>query len=53
MSFRATVAAGNPWSANQLQERFSLTRAQAAKLRCVTSHEFGESIPVLAPQGMA
>lgn len=32
-SLRATIAAGNPWSVNQLQERFSLTRAQAAKLR--------------------
>lgn len=32
-SLRATLAAGNPLSANQLQERFSLTRAQATKLR--------------------
>lgn len=32
-SLRATLAAGNPWSQNQLQERFSLTRVQAAKVR--------------------
>lgn len=32
-SMRATIAAGNPLSANQLQDRFSLTRAQATKTR--------------------
>ncbi len=32
-SLRATLAAGNPWSQNQLSERFGLTRAQAAKVR--------------------
>lgn len=32
-SLRATLAAGNPWTQNQLQERFSLTRAQATKIR--------------------
>jgi hypothetical protein len=32
-SLRATLAAGNPWSLNQLQVQFSLTRAQATKLR--------------------
>ncbi|MHB1593880.1 MAG: hypothetical protein ACYCO9_06390 [Streptosporangiaceae bacterium] len=32
-SLRATLAAGNPLSLNQLQERFSLTRAQATKVR--------------------
>jgi hypothetical protein len=32
-SLRATLAAGNPWSVNQLTERFSLTRAAATKLR--------------------
>lgn len=31
-SLRATVAAGNPLSINQLAERFSLTRAQATTL---------------------
>jgi len=32
-SLRATVAAGNPWSNNQLAERFGLTRAQVTKVR--------------------
>ena len=32
-SLRATLAAGNPWSVNQLAERFSLTRGAATKLR--------------------
>jgi hypothetical protein len=32
-SLRATVAAGNPLSVNQLAERFLLTRAQATKVR--------------------
>ena len=32
-SMTATLAAGNPLSANQLQARFGLTRAQAAELR--------------------
>jgi hypothetical protein len=32
-SLRATLAAGNGWSQNQLQERFGLTRAQATEVR--------------------
>lgn len=32
-SMRATLAAGNPLSLNQLAERFSLTRTQATKVR--------------------
>ena len=32
-SLRTTIAAGNPWTTNQLSERFSLTRATATKLR--------------------
>jgi hypothetical protein len=32
-SMRATAAAGNPWSVNQLTEQFSLTRSQATKVR--------------------
>lgn len=32
-SLRATLAAGNPWSNNQLAERFGLTRAQVTKVR--------------------
>ncbi|MGH3403814.1 MAG: DUF2637 domain-containing protein [Streptosporangiaceae bacterium] len=32
-SLRATLAAGNPWSNNQLADRFGLTRAQATRVR--------------------
>jgi hypothetical protein len=32
-SLRATLAAGNPWSQNQLQDRYNLTRAQASRVR--------------------
>jgi len=32
-SLRATLAAGNPWSLNQLQAQFRLTRAEATKVR--------------------
>jgi len=32
-SLRATLALGNPWSVNQLAERFALTPATATKLR--------------------
>jgi hypothetical protein len=32
-SLRATLAAGNPWSNNQLADRFGLTRAQATNVR--------------------
>lgn len=32
-SLRATLAAGNPWSGRQLETRFGLTRAEAARVR--------------------
>jgi hypothetical protein len=32
-SLRATLALGNPWTINQLAERFALTRATATRLR--------------------
>ena len=32
-SLRATLAAGNPWSVNQLVTNFRLTRAEATKIR--------------------
>jgi hypothetical protein len=32
-SYKVTAAAGNPWSQNQLQAQFGLTRAQAARVR--------------------
>jgi hypothetical protein len=46
-SLRATIAAGNPWSVNQLTEQFSLTRAQATKLRTAV---LAESNGHLAPE---
>lgn len=33
LALRATLAAGNPYSANQLADKFSLTRAQVTKVR--------------------
>jgi hypothetical protein len=52
-SLRATLAAGNPWSQNQLAERFGLTRAQATKVRSQVlagmngqhPHDTGEAPP--------
>jgi hypothetical protein len=45
-SLRATLAAGNPWSNNQLIERFGLTRGQAAKVRQqVTAQANGHQPP--------
>lgn len=38
-SLRATLAAGNPWSNNQLADRFDLTRAQATKVRQLVTAE--------------
>jgi Protein of unknown function (DUF2637) len=32
-SLRATIAAGNPWSRNQIETQFRLTRAEATRLR--------------------
>jgi hypothetical protein len=33
LALRATLAAGNPYSANQLADKFSLTRAQVTRVR--------------------
>jgi hypothetical protein len=38
-SLRATLAAGNPWSQNQLVARFGLTRAQATRVRDLVTVE--------------
>jgi hypothetical protein len=38
-SLRATLAAGNPWSQNQLMTRFGLTRTQATKVRELVTAE--------------
>ncbi|MFI5064095.1 MAG: hypothetical protein ACHP9Z_08980, partial [Streptosporangiales bacterium] len=46
-SLRATIAAGNPWSVNQLSEQFSLTRAAATKAR---REVLAESNGHLAPE---
>jgi Protein of unknown function (DUF2637) len=45
LSLRATLAAGNPWSQNQLQERFGLTRAQASKVRQLVLSEANGHAP--------
>jgi len=53
-SLRATLAAGNPLSQNQLMERFGLIRAQAAKVRqAVTASANGHapSDPASGAQG--
>ena len=39
ISLRATIAAGNPLSQNQLADRFGLTRAQATKVRQLVAAE--------------
>jgi len=45
-SLRATLAADNPWSNNQLADRFGLTRAQATKVRQqVTAQANGHQPP--------
>jgi hypothetical protein len=44
-SLRATLAAGNPWSNNQLADRFGLTRAQATKVRQRVTAESNGSEP--------
>jgi hypothetical protein len=44
-SLRATLAAGNPWSQNQLAERFGLTRAQATKARTTVLAESNGHAP--------
>jgi hypothetical protein len=45
-SMKATVAAGNPWSVNQLAGQFSLTRAQATKLRGEVIADVAGAVPI-------
>lgn len=45
IAYRASVAAGNPYSLNALQARFKLTRSQAEKVRAAISDEFGGQVP--------
>jgi hypothetical protein len=49
-SLRATLAAGNPWTINQLAERFSLTRATATKLRTRVLAESNGHAPEPEPE---
>ena len=44
-SLRATLAAGNPWSGRQLETRFGLSRAQAAKVRQAVLGEANGHVP--------
>jgi hypothetical protein len=44
-SMRMTMRAGNPWSANQLQARFNLTRAEATKVRTIVIAEANGHAP--------
>lgn len=43
IAYRATLAAGNPYSMNALQVRFGLTRAQAEKVRAAIADEHGQA----------
>ena len=45
-SLRATLAVGNPWSNNQLADRFGLTRAQATKVRQLVTAELNGQHPI-------
>ena len=43
IAYKATLAAGNPLSMNALQIRFSLTRAQAEKVRAAIAGQHGQA----------
>ena len=43
IAYRATLAAGNPYSMNALQVRFGLTRSQAEKVRAAIADEHGHA----------
>jgi len=45
MALRATLAAGNPYSNNQLADKFGLTRAQVTKVRQLASAEMNGHPP--------
>jgi hypothetical protein len=47
IAYRATVAAGNPYSMNALQARFGLTRTQVTRIRQVIANDAGDSAPEL------
>jgi Protein of unknown function (DUF2637) len=48
-SLRATLAAGNPWSVNQIETQFRLTRAEATKLRTRVLAESNGHAPITTP----
>ena len=50
-AYRASVAGGNPLTPNQLQTRFGLTRAQAARVAPRTPGPAGAGPPKLPPPG--
>jgi hypothetical protein len=50
---RATLAAGNPLSQNQLMERFKLTRAAATKVRQRVLTEASDPEPAEQPTTVA
>jgi hypothetical protein len=45
IAYRASLAAGNPYSMNSLQARFGLTRAQVTRIRAVVADEAGGQVP--------
>ena len=53
IALRATIAAGNPLSQNQLMERFKLTRAAAAKVRQQVISEDNDPEPAEQPSAAA
>jgi hypothetical protein len=48
-SLRTTLAAGNPWSVNQIETQFRLTRAEATKLRTRVLAESNGHAPITTP----
>jgi hypothetical protein len=45
IAYRATLAAGNPYSMNSLAARFGLTRTQVTRIRSVVAGENGGQVP--------
>jgi hypothetical protein len=45
IAYRASLAAGNPYSMNSLASRFGLTRTQVTRIRAVVADENGGQVP--------
>jgi Protein of unknown function (DUF2637) len=45
IAYRATLAAGNPYSMNSLAARFGLTRTQVTRIRAIVADENGGQVP--------